>query len=163
MVKTLDQIVPDFKDALRIGVMDSARLIVSDLKEKGPYWTGLFERSWVIRSGKTTIPGLFPTFPQFQMSKSERRQSGLLEPMPINKGLEGYTIGNLTEYRAYAMDLLPTSNARRSPSFRRKSDGQPVNLTANKYWFEAYVTAEKAEGTMAARVDETLTNVFKRY
>tara|TARA_R100001443_G_scaffold2600_1_gene8537 strand:- start:477 stop:959 length:483 start_codon:yes stop_codon:yes gene_type:complete len=157
--KLLDQLIPDFKDALRVGMMDASRKVVDDLKEEGPYWTGLFERSWVIRSGKTTIPGVLPTQPQFQMSPAGKRKTGLLEPMPINKGLEGYTIGNLTEYRAYAMDLLPTSNARRSPTFKRADGRTLVNLTANKYWFEQYVLG----GAMKDQIDSTLTSIFKRY
>jgi hypothetical protein len=32
--------------------------------------------------------------------------------IPDNENLEGYTIGNMTEYRGYAMDLLPTTVGR---------------------------------------------------
>ena len=60
----------------------------------------------------------------------------------------------MTEYSGYAMDLWPTNRGRQG--------GRALNATAPPRWFQSYAGAATGTG-MALTVDNTLTNVFRRY
>jgi len=154
MPKPISQLIPDFREALKEGLEEAVENVVGDLIDEGPYWSGLFASSWMVRSGKTSIPTVIPrNYPVPRQEQSGKFVKNLLPNIPKNNGLEGYTLGNMTEYRAYAMDLLPTTKGRQM--------GNAPNATAKKDWFLLYVHAPG--GGMGKRINDTLTNVFKKY
>ena len=68
-------------------------------------------------------------------------------------GLEGYTIGNLTDYKLYAMDILPTSGDKR---------GDKPGRTADKDWFRKFTVRNKSS-RLTKIIDEALTHEFNKY
>tara|TARA_B100000965_G_C19272454_1_gene617907 strand:- start:113 stop:586 length:474 start_codon:yes stop_codon:yes gene_type:complete len=157
MPKPISQLIPDFREALQEGLKDAVGDVVEDLIEEGPYWSGLFAESWrVVAGAKSSIPMYIPrSYPVPRTSREDKKPPArsLVPFIPENSNLEGYTIGNMTEYRGYAMDLLPTNKGRQM--------GNAPNATAKKDWFLLYVHAPK--GGMGKRINDTLTNVFRRY
>tara|TARA_R100000664_G_C2706884_1_gene105124 strand:+ start:60 stop:527 length:468 start_codon:yes stop_codon:yes gene_type:complete len=155
MPKPISQLIPDFREALKDGIKDAAENIVEGLIEDGPYWDGVFAASWEVKKGQRTIT----TYP-INMSAVKRGRTAktkpkdvkfLLPAIPNNENLEGYTIGNMTRYRGYAMDLLPTPVGRQM--------GNAPNKTARKDWYLRYVQG----GRMQKKYNEAMTNVFKKY
>ena len=155
MPKPITQLIPDFREALKDGIKDAAENIVEGLIEDGPYWDGIFAASWEVKKGQRTIT----TYP-INMKGAKRSPVAkpkpknvkpLLPAIPNNEKLEGYTIGNMTRYRGYAMDLLPTPTGRQQ--------GDAPNKTARKDWYLRYVQG----GRMQKKYDEAMTNVFKKY
>ena len=154
MAKPISQLIPDFREALKEGLEEAVENVVGDLIEEGPYWSGLFASYWMVRSGQTSIPTVIPrNYPVPRQEQSGKFVKNLLPNIPKNNDLEGYTLGNMTEYRGYAMDLLPTTKGRQM--------GNAPNATAKKDWFLLYVHAPG--GGMGKRINDTLTNVFKKY
>ena len=159
MAKPISQLIPDFREALQEGLKDAVGDVVEDLIEEGPYWSGLFAESWrVVAGAKSSIPMYIPrSYPVPRTSREDKKPaaSSLVPYIPENSNLEGYTIGNMTEYRGYAMDLLPTNKGRQM--------GYAPNKTADKDWFLLYVHAPINGKGMGKRIDDTLTNVFNKY
>lgn len=155
MPKPISQLIPDFKEALKDGIKDAAGNIVEGLIEEGPYWDGIFARSWEVKRGQKSIT----TYPANMRSAIRSREAQgkpdnvkpLIPFIPNNENLEGYTIGNMTRYRGYAMDLLPTPVGRQM--------GNAPNKTAPKDWYLRYVLGDD----MQKRYDEAMINVFKKY
>ena len=89
---------------------EAAELIVEELQERGPAWTGEFRNNWVIVTGTgKRIPATKET-----SHNKEQRTNPRLEPKktikaPKFKGRKdnGYTIGNVMKYRDIALDLDP--------------------------------------------------------
>ena len=89
---------------------EAAELIVSELQDDGPAWTGEFRNNWVIVTGTgKRIPATKET-----SYNKEQRTNPRLEPKktikaPKFKGRKdnGYTIGNVMKYRDIALDLDP--------------------------------------------------------
>ena len=89
---------------------EAAELIVSELQDDGPAWTGEFRNNWVIVTGTgKRIPATKET-----SYNKEQRMNPRLEPKktikaPKFKGRKdnGYTIGNVMKYRDIALDLDP--------------------------------------------------------
>lgn len=104
----------------------AAEQIVLDLKEIGPYWTGTFEESWVVRQGDVRIPAF--TQPKERTPFPLQRKITPIKVAPP-KGRKSvfFTIGNTTTYRNVALDLIPG---------RVKGGG---NETAPQDWFRTYV------------------------
>ena len=153
MAKPISQLIPDFREALGKGLEEAAENIVDGLIDDGPYWDGVFAASWMVKKGKRSIPAYIPSALK-RSGVAQKKPSSfdhLIPTIPDNENLEGYTIGNMTEYRGYAMDLLPTTVGRQM--------GNAPNKTARKDWFILYVQG----GRMQKRFDEALTNVFKKY
>lgn len=159
MPKSISQLIPDFREALKEGLKDAVGDVVEDLIEDGPYWSGLFAESWRVVSGaKSSIPKYIPrSYPVPRNARDAQKPPArsLVPFIPENSNLEGYTIGNMTEYREYAMDLLPTNKGRQM--------GYALNATADPDWFLRYVHAPIPYVGMGKRIDDTLTNVFKKY
>ena len=156
-IKPLAKLVPDFKEALAEGTKASVEDITDDLIEIGPFWSGVFAASWLVKRGKKSIPAHIPGS---SVNIKNRKPEGSLwlkykeklKPfVPDNDDLEGYTIGNMTKYKWYAMDLLPTKEGRKM--------GYAEGITAEKDWYLRYVHS----GGMKSTVEKALTNVFKRY
>jgi hypothetical protein len=144
--KPLNQLVPDFKAALEEGLQEAAEQIVYDLKRDGPYYTGFFETLWEVQPGKTKIVANIAN--PLKVPKTPAARSYTTAEVPESPNLGGYTIGNRSEYRLYAQDILKGG--------ARSAEG--ARLTAPKDWFDTYVNAK-----MPAVLDAKLTNVFRRF
>lgn len=113
----------------------AAEKIVTDLKEKGPYYSGEFEENWVVVPGETTIPANKPSsfsarekwsgWESGAFPFSRRTTPAQIPPLPI--GQHQYTIGNQMKYRDIALDLTPG----------RWADGK--ENTAPRDWFRTYM------------------------
>lgn len=150
--KSLEQLIPDVRKALSKGMEKAADEVVVGLQDVGPHWTGQFAASWGIAVGQTTIPGVTPLQDTWLMKPRGKNQY-----QPIFRrtatGLEGYTIGNLTDYKLYAMDILPTSGTKR---------GDKPGRTADKDWFRKFTVRNKSS-RLTKIVDEALTHEFNKY
>jgi len=104
----------------------AAEQIVIDLKDIGPYWTGTFEESWVVRPGDVRIQGTRKAGERTPFAKP-RKITPVKVAKPTGRESVFFTIGNTTEYRNVALDLVPG---------RIKSGG---NETAPQDWFRTYV------------------------
>ena len=144
--KPLNQLVPDFKAALEEGLQDAAEQIVYDLKREGPYWTGFFESLWEVQPGKTKIIANIAN--PLKVPKVPASPSYTTAEVPESPDLGGYTIGNRSEYRLYAQDII-----KKGP--RQAKDAR---LTAKRNWFDTYFNAQ-----MPKVIDRELTNVFRRF
>ena len=138
---------------------EAAELIVSELQDDGPAWTGEFRNNWVIVTGTgKRIPATKET-----SYNKEQRTNPRLEPKktikaPKFKGRKdnGYTIGNVMKYRDIALDLDP-GGWRTQP----RKDGGPKNNTAPKDWYITFVQGGKLReileaATLKAAKDPTI-------
>ena len=107
--------------------------ITTQLKIRGPYWTGEFEEAWDVTNGKP-IPASTPasgTRDERQEAGPQPRQvtrlkAGVDFPNAPKKGPINYTIDNRMVYRDIAKDLEPG---------RIKSGGRE---TADQDWYVNY-------------------------
>ena len=90
----------------------AAQEITTDLKNRGPYWSGHFEESWEVKRGNVRIPA----DSEHPLSPRERWQAydddtrplpRRTTPVSIPQNASQLTIGNRAAYRDIAMDLLP--------------------------------------------------------
>ena len=147
-MKNLTQIVPDFRVALEEGVQEAAEQVVFDLKRAGPYWTGFFESLWQVNAGNIAVK---PNIKDATTNKKKRPGRDYTEAeVPESPKLGGYTIGNRANYRAYAMDILPSPTGRQG--------GNAKNKTAPKNWYDTYINSK-----MRTVVNKSIQNVFRRY
>ncbi len=144
--KPLSQLVPDFRNALEEGLQEAAEQVVYDLKREGPYYTGFFETLWEVQPGKTKIVANIAN--PLKVPKTPAARSYTTAEVPESPNLGGYTIGNRSEYRLYAQDILKGG--------ARSAEG--ARLTAPRDWFDTYFNAK-----MPAVLDAKLTNVFRRF
>ena len=108
--------------------------ITTQLKIRGPYWTGEFEEAWEVTNGKP-IPADIPASGTKeerlaagpQPRQVTRLRGGVDFPSEPKKGPVNYAIGNRMEYRAIAQDLVEG---------RIKGGG---NETADQDWYVNYV------------------------
>ncbi len=93
-----------------VTAQEAAELIVAELQEDGPAWTGEFRNNWVI------VTGTGKRIPATKASSYTKlqRQTPTAEPIKKitapklkGKGNNGYTIGNIMRYRDIALDLDP--------------------------------------------------------
>ena len=133
---------------------EAAELIVSELQDDGPAWTGEFRNNWVIVTGTgKRIPATKET-----SYNKEQRTNPRLEPKktikaPKFKGRKdnGYTIGNVMKYRDIALDLDPGG---------LRTAGAKQN-TAPKDWYINFVQGGKMRqileaATLKAAKDPTI-------
>ena len=153
--KPLNQLIPDVREALIEGMEKATEGITYDLIDRGPYWSGVFAKSWMVIRGQSSIPKYIPRqYPVPWIEGTKPDPKTIIPITPKNEDLRGYTIGNMTEYSVYAMDIVPTNRGRQG--------GKAQNATAPPRWFHNYAGAATGTG-MALTVDNTLTNVFRRY
>ena len=145
--KPLSQLVPDFRNALEEGLQEAAVQIVRDLQVDGPYWTGFFSDVWEVQPGKTKIVANIANPLDVEKEPSRPKEFATID-VPESPNLGGYTIGNRSEYRLYAQDILKGG--------ARSAEG--ARLTAPRDWFDTYFNAK-----MPAVLDAKLTNVFRRF
>jgi hypothetical protein len=126
---------------------ESAKQVVNDVKIAGPYYSGEFERNWVVIPGATDVPGNVKegTRPNIPRNRTITRT-----PIPKPKN-DALTIGNRMEYKAIAQDLVPG---------RLKEGGGAGS--ANQDWFTTYATSQIQnalnKGVTAASQDSTIRN-----
>lgn len=94
-----------------VTAQEAAELIVAELQDDGPAWTGEFRNNWVIVTGTGKR---IPATKESSYNKLQR-QTPTGEPIkrikaPKLKGRanNGYTIGNVMRYRDIALDLDPS-------------------------------------------------------
>ena len=110
--------------------------ITTQLKIRGPYWTGEFEEAWEVTDGEP-IPADIPasgTQDERQRKGKQPRQvtrlkAGVDFPNARKKPLIKYNIDNRMEYRDIARDIIPYPP-------RIKGGG---NETANQDWYVDYI------------------------
>jgi hypothetical protein len=147
MRKPLSSLVPDLRSALRDATIEVAHDVTLDLKMKGPYWDGVFEESWEIRAGDATIPATVPGKDPPSKVNQPRGLTAPVVPRIAAQNLKGFTIGNRTEYREIAMDLVPG---------RLKGDNTDYGGTAPQDWFENYLQGGQADITIRQATDRAM-------
>ena len=152
MTRNISQLVTDIRQALQEVLEESVQAVYKDLFKAGPYWSGQFATNWEVLPGKKSIKANIPTVDRPKESKT--RPSPERIHIPDSPNLGGYSLGNRTKYRLYAMDIKPTPTGRRSPTFRTV-DGKAVKLTSaspKKFWYDKYLNA---------RIDTTIRKQMK--
>lgn len=129
-LKSLNQLVPDLRAGLQLSLELTARNTTMELKQRGPYWSGDFEASWVVEPGQVAITA-DRTTDYLQEDPSPRQITPVTVPVDDTDSLRGYTIGNRMEYREIAMDLQPGDDGR--------IRGDRTRATAPKDWFTSFM------------------------
>jgi len=130
---------------------EAAELIVEELQNEGPTWTGEFRNNWVIVTG--TGKRINAT-KESSYSVKERKfpsvESRKVIVAPKLKGRKnnGYTIGNIMSYRDIALDL--------DPSYARTTNKK--NNTAPKDWYIDFVEGGKLRNVLEAATLKAANN-----
>lgn len=136
MSKDFKQLAKDVLGFTARAMEELAEETVTELKSRGPYWDGDFEAAWEVKLGDAAIP-------------ADRKKVGWPDPDgPLDKTITpvkipkqpsarpiGYTIGNRMNYRAIAMDLVPSP---RGKDGQYQYRGDRPGATAPKGWFETF-------------------------
>lgn len=145
-----------------VTAQEAAELIVAELQEDGPAWTGEFRNNWVIVTGTGKR---IPATKETSYVKRERYKitpplyqpkETIKAPKLKGKGNNGYTIGNVMRYRDIALDLDP-GGWRTQPT----PSGDPKRNTAPKDWYINFVQGGKMRqileaATLKAAKDPTI-------
>lgn len=138
--------LPGFSEYLeevtQVTAKEAATRIVGELQFISPWYSGEFAANWVVRVGDTRIN---PTVKEKATYERTPRQ---ILPAPVVPSLRGtgskkdvgYTIGNLTEYRNVAMDLVPG----RVVSARE--------ISAPQDWYRTYIEGGQLRATLGEAV-----------
>ena len=145
--RPLSQLTQDLRSGLSLATERVAYEITTELKKRGPYWSGDFEENWVVEAGMTQITQDVP-------SRSRRDVPEALDPQvtppqvpPADDRLLGYTIGNRMEYADVAMDHVPGPEGYR---------WERAGSSAERDWFDRYLGGGEADKTIGNAVNETL-------
>lgn len=117
---------------------EAAREIVTELKERGPYWTGDFEEAWVVKLGSTRIRATRKGVPLRPRTPYTRQLTPVSIPQATGRKSISYTIGNEMEYRNIALDLEPG-----------RITSETKNPTAPQDWYRTYVEGGGLRSTLA--------------
>ena len=120
---------------------EAAELIVEELQNDGPAWTGEFRNNWVIVTGTgKRIPATKESSYSLEQRLSPDVEARKKITAPKLKGRKnnGYTIGNVMTYRNIALDLDP-DRLRTTPG----KDGRPKEITADPDWYLTFAQAGK--------------------
>jgi hypothetical protein len=108
--------------------------ITTELKRRGPYWTGEFEEAWEVTDGApitASTPASGTEEERIEAGAQPRQvtrlQAGVDFPSAPKKGPVNYTIDNRMEYRDIAKDIVPG---------RVKNGGRE---TADQDWYVNYI------------------------
>ena len=148
-MKPLNRLVPDLRKALSQATTEVAHDVTLDLKLKGPYWDGVFEKSWEIRAGEASIPATVLGKTPPSKTNQPREITPPAVPRIGAQNLNGFTIGNRTEYRELAMDLEPG---------RLKGENTAYGGTALQDWFETYMQGGEVDITTEKAVDRAMNS-----
>ena len=146
-MKPLRDLVPDLRRALSRATTEVAHDVTLDLKMRGPYWDGVFEKSWDIRAGDVSIPATVPGKDPPSGDNQPREITAPEVPRIGAQNLNGFTIGNRTEYREIAMDLIPG---------RLKGENTAYGGTAPQNWYELYLMGGQADVTIRKATDRAM-------
>lgn len=92
---------------------EAAKLIVEELQKEGPAYTGEFRNAWKVEPG---VGKSIPAVKETKYSSKERKafrfkgpvaREDIDVPKLTGRGSNGYTIGNVMNYRNIALDLVP--------------------------------------------------------
>tara|TARA_R100000406_G_C3108818_1_gene123780 strand:+ start:1386 stop:1865 length:480 start_codon:yes stop_codon:yes gene_type:complete len=158
MSRPITKLVPDIRKALQTVLEETVQQVYEDVYNAGPYWSGQFANNWEVLPGKRSIRANIPTIERPKTPRSRPAPGDIFIPESPNLG--GYSLGNRSNYRLYAMDIKPTPTGRRSPTFRR-TDGKPVQLTSappKRYWYDKYLNSQ-----IDITIRKQITSVFRRY
>jgi len=148
-VKKLTQLVPDVREALQTALEETVVQVHRDLVDVGPWWSGQFATSWEVQPGKKAIPA---NIDLVSSDRTPEDKASAQIDVPDSPNLGGYTLGNRSRYRLYAMDVLG------DPNGRGRQQGTAPNKTAERFWYDTYRNSQ-----LANTVERTLVNVFRRY
>ena len=146
--KPLTQLTSDVRAGLALSLELAARNITTELKQRGPYWTGQFEAAWEVAAGQVRIESNLEdqaTWEQIKKGPKSREITPVFVP-PADENLLGYTIGNLMEYADIAMDL--------EPGFDERYRHQRARSTAEADWFERYILGGDGSATLGVSVKQ---------
>ena len=107
--------------------------VITDLKNKGPYWTGTFEKNWVVQKGSTSIQANSGLEVRGGIKDYQGPTRNYTIPKATGRKSQIYTIGNTTSYRDIAMDLDPE---------RRRTTPEGKMNTAEPDWYLNYMQNE---------------------
>ena len=92
---------------------EAAELIVEELQDAGPAWSGEFRNAWKILPGtksriRATQESKFTEDQRRALRPEEAEAREKIKAPPLKgRGENGYAIGNSMEYRDIALDLVP--------------------------------------------------------
>ena len=134
----------------------AAGKIVVDLVKIGPWYSGEFAESWVVKPGKTPVKATKESTLPRPKNKTPRRPVGNI-PFPAtlrDSRYSSYVIGNEMVYRNIAMDLKPGRVERAK------------QLSAPRDWYRLYieggVMAKSLEEAYGLAVDNPKIKGFKK-
>ena len=107
---------------------ESAKQVVKELKVAGPYYSGEFERNWVVVPGEQNIQGTVTAGTRPKIALNRTTTQTPVVPQPQNNSL---TIGNRMDYKLVAQDLVPG---------RLKEGGGAGS--ADQDWFTTYASSQ---------------------
>ena len=154
--KPLRQLVPDLELAVSKATKKAAENIVTELKERGPYWTGQFESLWEVETGQTEIKGNIDESFINENGNIEYNGTEYINPgqrqitpayIPEPEGLKGYTIGNIAKYAAEATDEKPGP---------RDTAKRLTDKFQTRYWFMKYAEGDEIKLDIEKGVDEAM-------
>lgn len=130
---------------------NAARDIVIDLKIEGPYWTGEFEKNWVVKRGAVGGSASKPSSYSLAEGLPERKERTITDitiPKATGRGDITYTIYNQMDYRDIALDLVPG-----------RLNGNPNDSYADQPpqdWYRTYVQTR-----LRGRIEQTTGKVAR--
>jgi len=135
---------------------EAAELIVEELQNAGPAWTGEFRNAWKIVPGtnKRILASKDSSYSskerkEFRFKGPETQEQIKAEPLK-GRGNNGYTIGNQMKYRDIAMDLIPSGNGK----YRGDREGR----TAPKDWYVKFAEGGRLKQILEAATLEAQKN-----
>ena len=137
-----------------VTAQETADLLIRELQEEGPAYTGEFRNAWV------AIPRPGARIPANQESSYEGILDRITAPTEPRKDIEvpplkgrakeaGYTIGNRMEYRDIALDLDPR---------KVRMANQPKQNTAIADWYVTFVQGGQLNEVLRAGTDQATRN-----
>lgn len=149
--KPLRQLGADLRAGLAISTELVAHDVTMELKKRGPYWTGDFEKAWVVEPGSVLIESTrkdTTTMEQIDGKAAQRQLTPVIVPPADDTNLIGYTIGNEMEYADIAMDLEPGDDGNYRGERPRQTSPDGLN------WFEGYMLDGEANRTIEKSVTQ---------
>ena len=154
-MKDISQLIPDVREALQEGLEESVQEVATELRRRGPYWDGTFADNWIVQPGSRAIRPIIPTMPNVAANPRPCPATWQELDLPPSPNLGGYTLGNRTTYRIYAMDLAPSGVW--GNVYRYETKRQTVR-PAQRFWYTTYIN-----NVMPKTIDGVFRDVFRRF
>lgn len=126
-----------------VTAQEAAELIVEELQNEGPAWTGEFRNNWVIVTGtgkRINATKGSSYSPEERKFPSVEARKTITAPKLKGRRSNGYTIGNIMSYRDIALDL--------DPGYLRTTE-KLIN-TAPRDWYINFVQGGKLRDVLEA-------------